>query len=181
MSDPADVLKVSPDAPLDEVKRAYRRAALAHHPDQNPHPEAARHFRRLTEAYRILEARAREREPRRPRVVPPAERLGFVIGDLASLVRRWPPQRWSQSVDGLPAVVWVAGALEVLAASWPGLGAPEGVDPSPEGISQALEGWKRCLGANQRLPDEAREGLERALEAVEGRIKALERPRRSPR
>lgn len=179
MSDPADVLKVSRDAPLAEVKRAYRRAALAHHPDQNPHPEAARHFRRLTDAYRILEARAREKEPQRPRVVPPAERLGFVIGDLASLVRRWAPQKWSQSVDGLPAEVWVAGALEVLAAAWPGLGAPERVVPSPQGMAEALEAWKRCLQANP-LPPEAWVGLERALEAAEARIRALERPRRAP-
>lgn len=180
MSDPADVLKVSPGAPLAEVKRAYRRAALAHHPDQNPHPEAARHFRRLTEAYRILEAQAREREPRRPRVVLPSERLGFVIGDLASLVRRWPEHRWSQSVDGLPAVVWVAGALEVLAAAWPALGAPARVAPSSSAVAETLDAWNLCLQANQ-LPPETQAGLERALEAAETRIRALERPRRAPR
>lgn len=179
MSDPADVLKVSPNASLSEVKKAYRRAALAHHPDQNPHPEAARHFRRLTEAYRILEARAQEREPRRPRTIPPAERLGFVIADLTSLVRRWPRHRWDRPVDGLPPTVWVAGALEVLATSWPEFGAPSAVVPSPEGIAEALEVWNRGLKIPQLPPEAVLPGLVRALEATESRVRALERPRRA--
>jgi molecular chaperone DnaJ len=65
-----DILGLSPEADAEEVKRAYRRMAMARHPDRNPgDPEAARSFRRVVEAYEVLgnpRARAAYDAKRRP-------------------------------------------------------------------------------------------------------------------
>ncbi len=49
-------LGVESDANLDEIKRAYRRAAMKWHPDRNPGPEAGAHavFQEIRDAYAIL-------------------------------------------------------------------------------------------------------------------------------
>jgi curved DNA-binding protein CbpA len=49
-------LGVQPDATLDEIKRAYRRAAMKWHPDRNPGREAEAYaaFQEIREAYAIL-------------------------------------------------------------------------------------------------------------------------------
>lgn len=182
MTDPdADLLRVAPDAPLAEVKKAFRKAALAHHPDQNPHPEAARHFRRLTEAYRSLEARALLREPPGPRrEIPLSDQVGFVLGDVAALVRRWPADRWTRTVDGLPASVWVASVLDVMARCWPGPPTTP-VRPTVEGITGSLEDWSRRrteFPLPHPLPRTAARALAAAVRAAERRLQALER---SPR
>lgn len=54
--EPYDVLGIPSRAPLEKVKSAYRRLALATHPDRNPDDnEASANFRRVQEAYeRIL-------------------------------------------------------------------------------------------------------------------------------
>jgi len=60
--DPYLLLGVGHDADLAEIKRAYRRAALACHPDRHPDdPTAAERFRRVTEAYAILSDSERRR------------------------------------------------------------------------------------------------------------------------
>ncbi|MFW5968189.1 MAG: molecular chaperone DnaJ [Persicimonas sp.] len=53
--DPYDVLGVSKDAELSEIKAAYRRLAVEHHPDKNPDdPRAQERFKEVNEAYEIL-------------------------------------------------------------------------------------------------------------------------------
>lgn len=49
-------LDVTSDATLDEIKRAYRRAAMKWHPDRNPGREAEAHaaFQQIRDAYSIL-------------------------------------------------------------------------------------------------------------------------------
>ncbi|PWK33742.1 J domain-containing protein [Cupriavidus plantarum] len=49
-------LGVQPDATLDEIKRAYRRAAMKWHPDRNPGREDEAHtaFQQVRDAYSIL-------------------------------------------------------------------------------------------------------------------------------
>src|SRR5262245_20097880 len=58
-----DVLGVARDASLDQIKSAYRKAALQHHPDRNPgNREAEARFKEAAEAYAVLadpEKRAR--------------------------------------------------------------------------------------------------------------------------
>ena len=51
-----EVLGVSRTATLEEVKSAYRKAALKWHPDRNPEnkTEAEEKFRECTEAYSVL-------------------------------------------------------------------------------------------------------------------------------
>lgn len=50
-----EVLGVSKSATPDEIKRAYRKAAAAHHPDRNPgNHEAVEKFKEASEAYDIL-------------------------------------------------------------------------------------------------------------------------------
>lgn len=55
MKDLYEVLGVPKTATKDEITKAYRKGAKAHHPDVNPgDPDAARRFRELQEAYDIL-------------------------------------------------------------------------------------------------------------------------------
>ena len=50
-----DVLGVTKGASLDEIKRAFRKIALASHPDRNPgDAEAEARFKEATEAYAVL-------------------------------------------------------------------------------------------------------------------------------
>jgi len=182
MSTPeADLLKVASNAPLAEVKKAFRRQALALHPDHNADPAAARHFRSLTEAYRMMEAQALAREPRRPpRTIPLTERISFLLADIQSLVKRWPDERWTRVVDGLPGGVWLASVLEVLTTNWTETSETKGVVPTREGISQALVEGKLRL-TSRPLPgslDQHTSPLARAVRDAENRLRALERPAR---
>lgn len=56
-----EVLGVARDASAEEVKQAFRRAALQHHPDRNPGGEdSSRRFREAAAAYEVLgDAKAR--------------------------------------------------------------------------------------------------------------------------
>ncbi|KAI5301482.1 hypothetical protein KEM56_001676, partial [Ascosphaera pollenicola] len=50
-----DTLSVSPTASQDEIKKAYKKAALKHHPDKNKNdPKAAEVFKDVSQAYEIL-------------------------------------------------------------------------------------------------------------------------------
>ena len=54
MRDYYEVLGVPRDASEDELKRAYRKLAMQHHPDRNKQPDAAEKFKELAEAYEVL-------------------------------------------------------------------------------------------------------------------------------
>lgn len=67
------LLAVAPDAPLDDIKRAYRRLALRCHPDHNPDdPEAEARFKEITLAYGVLSDPERRKAYDRARVEPDA-------------------------------------------------------------------------------------------------------------
>src|SRR3990170_3552230 len=53
-SDYYQVLGISKSATLDEIKRAYRKQALAHHPDRNKSKDAAEKFKEVNRAYEML-------------------------------------------------------------------------------------------------------------------------------
>ena len=51
-----ELLEIAHTAGPDEIKRAYRRLAHRYHPDKNPgDPAAEEHFKRITEAYKVLQ------------------------------------------------------------------------------------------------------------------------------
>lgn len=55
MRDPYDVLGVDRSATQDEIKSAFRKAAVQHHPDKNPDdPTAQQRFKEINAAYQIL-------------------------------------------------------------------------------------------------------------------------------
>jgi tetratricopeptide (TPR) repeat protein len=49
-----EILGLKPGASVDEIKKAYRGLALAHHPDKNLTGESEARFRQIAEAYQIL-------------------------------------------------------------------------------------------------------------------------------
>jgi len=55
MKDYYQILGVERDAGADDIKGAYRKLALDHHPDRNPdNPEAEEKFKEISEAYSVL-------------------------------------------------------------------------------------------------------------------------------
>ena len=74
-SDPYQLLGVTPVAGTQEVRRAFRRLALKHHPDHNPSdPSAVHRFRIVVEAYqRITRHSERARAARHVALDPVSE------------------------------------------------------------------------------------------------------------
>lgn len=56
------ILGVSREATLSEIKSAYRKLALKHHPDKSGHAKAHEHFKEINEAYKVLSDPVKRRE-----------------------------------------------------------------------------------------------------------------------
>lgn len=86
ITDPHQILGVTPGASLAELQAAYRALALAHHPDRRPgDAEAARRFQAITEAYAQLTSREDamlERELARAQGPIPVRRDALILGAL---------------------------------------------------------------------------------------------------
>jgi hypothetical protein len=54
LTDYYDILGLSVNSSVEEIKKAYRRKARLYHPDINPAPDAKDHFISITEAYEFL-------------------------------------------------------------------------------------------------------------------------------
>ena len=52
-----NILELSHEATIDEIKKAYYRFAIKWHPDKNNHPDAEDKFKQISEAYQILTSR----------------------------------------------------------------------------------------------------------------------------
>jgi DnaJ-class molecular chaperone len=66
------ILSVSPDASVEEIKKAYRKLALETHPDRNPDDaKAEEKFKRISEAYGVLS------DPQKRTQYDQYRRLGF--------------------------------------------------------------------------------------------------------
>lgn len=53
--DPYEILNVEENAPIEKIKKAYRKLALLYHPDRNQdNPEAAAKFIMISKAYECL-------------------------------------------------------------------------------------------------------------------------------
>jgi curved DNA-binding protein CbpA len=66
------ILQVEPDATHEQIRLAYKRLALAAHPDLWAHPHANRRMQLLNEAYEVLGSAENRAEYDRQRNAPPA-------------------------------------------------------------------------------------------------------------
>lgn len=71
-----DVLGVTRNSTIKEIKAAYFRLSKLYHPDRNDGPEAAEKFREITEAYECLKNNhnPRDQQPAKPRPDPEVSR-----------------------------------------------------------------------------------------------------------
>lgn len=62
MTDYYEILEVAPSATQEEIRSAYIRLALKHHPDRNPLPDSGEIFKQIADAYYTLSDPSRKAE-----------------------------------------------------------------------------------------------------------------------
>lgn len=92
MTDPFAILGVHPASTPAELRRAFRRLCLRHHPDRNPgDPGAAERFMRIARAYRAALRGPRVPAPEPPPAGPRPDRFGCPsCGDTFAFPERCP-------------------------------------------------------------------------------------------
>jgi DnaJ-class molecular chaperone len=100
---PHEILDVEPDATLAEVRRAYRKMALAVHPDRNPGDAfAGARFREVRTAYEALvrDVERRDEVPLAPIRIACVLVGGHLVGSLRVGLARVRRNRW------IPVTLW---------------------------------------------------------------------------
>ena len=69
-----EILSVGKSAPVDEIKKAYRKLALEYHPDRNKTKEAEEKFKEINQAYEVLS------DPQKRQVYDQVGRSAFEAG-----------------------------------------------------------------------------------------------------
>ena len=149
-----EVLGVSPAATTAELRRAYRRLALEHHPDRAG-PQSAPRFAQIAEAYRMLadptartayDAHRFERAARQPQTP----------DDLRDASRGWnfASNNWSASfrrgiVDLLSRV---SGPLETLVAAGVATVDQDGILELRLSLAEAASGGSAVVTMSLRVP-----------------------------
>ena len=146
------LLSVPPDATVTAIKRAYRKLARQHHPDMNSgDPDAAAHFKLITEAYEVLSDPAQRQKYDRSYQPPAGTHLAAPGQDFdaASRVLRVLEDTW-QAIRAThpqipPVVIIIASGTGGKQARW-GYHAPKrwqvGLDERTE-IMVSGEGLRR--------------------------------------
>jgi curved DNA-binding protein CbpA len=132
-------LEVGPSASREDIVRAYRRLALAAHPDAHPEdPEAPRRFRELTEAYEVLadDARRHAYDQRRGRGGIPVRVIPSPAG-AAPVAQPGPPGRLLRGVGP----VFIDGVAQEFPPPHPG--GPLAGRPALTELLELLGWWPR--------------------------------------
>ena len=98
------VLGVGRDASTPEIRRAYRRLARQHHPDQNPASGRPERFRTLAEAYAVLNdpaRRARYDHTIRPAARRDVARAMSALGTRRGVLELSPREAWLAAAASL--------------------------------------------------------------------------------
>ena len=83
MSDYYDILGVEKSASQDEIKKAYRSAALKYHPDRNPDdPDCETKFKEAAQAYEILSDPQKRQQYDHFGTAGPPRSFGFDVSDI---------------------------------------------------------------------------------------------------
>jgi DnaJ-class molecular chaperone len=105
------------DASADDIRRAYKRAALRLHPDKNDSPEAHEQFKRLTGAYAVLQDPVRKALYDATGATEESELDGDGL-DVAEVVTTF-QHMWAESMGGVDTIKVSHGQPWLLCAAAP--------------------------------------------------------------
>jgi len=112
-----EVLGLDRSASLDEIKKAYRKLAMQHHPDQNPGDKASEEkFKEAAEAYGVLS----DAEKRKPTISSAMQALVAMAGDNPSSSIRVNSRALRTFSEAFLGVVFLAMPLVAGSAADPG-------------------------------------------------------------
>jgi molecular chaperone DnaJ len=150
------VLGIQPTASLEQIKAAYRRQAIRHHPDRNPGSDAAtERFRLCNDAYQVLSDPKRRIEYDSASLgLGVSERVGGLIDELLGTKRK--RRRAGRNVTCSVEISMREAAAGVTRSLCFSVQEP---CPSCRGSGAAPGGTKPCEACGGRGESKAREGI----------------------